>query len=303
MDQLLAMRQFVSVVDTGSFSAAAKLLDVGQPAVSKAIAALEDHLGVKLLVRTTRSHSLTHAGARFYERARRVLDEVDEAERAARDESTALTGRLRISAPPVYASSQIIPRLAEFTDAHPKLSIDFVLDDRLINLVEEGVDVGIRAGEMKDSSLVARRIDTSHRLVVGSPAYIQKHGEPRKPADLAGFRVITYTGFQGPTQWSFRRGKKTSTVLLNSGIRVSAAEALRAAIMAGLGYGVVSSRMMEAELASGQVRQVLKGWTLPPTGVWAIYPAGRRPPAKATAFVDWVAGFGDRQTGGPSGRR
>ncbi|MEM7706640.1 MAG: LysR substrate-binding domain-containing protein [Pseudomonadota bacterium] len=293
MDQLLAMRQFVSVVDAGSFSAAARLLHVGQPAVSKAIAALEDHLGVRLLVRTTRSHSVTHAGERFYERARRVLDEVDEAEKAARDESTALTGRLRVAAPPVYASSQIIPRLAEFTNDHPDLSIDFVLDDRLINLVEEGVDVGIRAGELRDSSLVARRIDTSHRLVVGAPAYLERYGEPQKPAELARFRVITYAGFRGPTQWSFKRGGHTSEVMLDSGIRVSAAEALRAAIIAGLGYGVVSSRMMEAELASGQVRQVLKGWTLPATGVWAIYPAGRRPPAKATAFVEWLAEGGN----------
>ncbi|MEM1089025.1 MAG: LysR substrate-binding domain-containing protein [Pseudomonadota bacterium] len=289
MDQLLAMRQFVSVVDAGSFSAAARLLNVGQPAVSKTIAALEDHLGVRLLVRTTRSHSVTHAGERFYERARRVLDEVDEAEKAARDESTALTGRLRVAAPPVYASSQIIPRLAEFTNDHPDLSIDFVLDDRLINLVEEGVDVGIRAGELRDSSLVARRIDTSHRLVVGAPTYLEQYGEPKLPAELARFRVITYAGFRGPTRWSFKRGGRTSEVLLDSGIRVSAAEALRAAILAGLGYGVVSSRMMEAELASGQVRQVLKGWTLPTTGVWAIYPAGRRPPAKATAFVEWLA--------------
>ncbi|MEM1433921.1 MAG: LysR family transcriptional regulator [Pseudomonadota bacterium] len=297
MDRLLAMRQYVTVVDTGSFSAAARLLNTGQPAVSKAIASLEAYLGVRLLVRTTRAHSLTNAGQRFYERARIVLDEADAAEAAARDASAALTGRLRVSAPPVYASAQIIPRLGTFAAAHPGLSIEFVLDDRQVNLVEEGVDLGIRAGDLVDSTLVARRIDTAHRLVVGSSRFLMQHGQPQSPAALQHYPIISYTGFRHPNRWTFRRGRRATPVTLKGTITVSAAEALRAAVLADLGLAVVSSRMFEAELASGAVAPVLEQWSLPTVDVWAVYPSGRRPPARARAFVDWLAqSMGEQQT-------
>lgn len=290
MDRLQAMRQFVCVVDTGSFSAASKLLRIGQPAVSKAIAGLEDHLGVRLLVRTTRSHALTEAGQRFYERARIVLDEVDEAEAAARDEAAALTGRLRLSAPPVYASLQIIPRLSTFVAAYPGLAIDLVLDDRRIDLIEEGVDLAIRAGDLGDSSLVARRIDTTRRLIVGSHDYLAGRRAPKTPGELADHQVITYTGYSGPAAWTFRKGSSNLSVTVEGTVRVSAAEGLRAAVLAGLGLGMVSERMVAQELADGQLVEVLGDWTLPLTDVWAIFPAGRRPTARARAFVDWFSG-------------
>lgn len=290
MDRLQAMRQFVTVVDAGSFSAAARLLGMGQPAVSKAIATLEDYLGVRLMVRTTRSHSLTEAGQRFYERARVTLDEADAAEAAARDEASALTGRLRVSAPPVYASFQIIPRLAGFLAAHPDLSVDLVLDDRRIDLVEEGVDLAIRTGELGDSTLVARRIDRAKRLIVGSRTYLDSHGEPETPAALQQHQVITYTGFHGPAGWTFRRGTANVSVAVTGRLRVSAAEGLRAALLADLGLAMVSERMIEAELAAGVLRPVLTDWELLPIDVWAIFPTGRRPTARARLFADWLGG-------------
>lgn len=302
MDRLVAMRQFVAVVDAGSFSAASRLLEIGQPAVSKTIAALEARLGVRLLVRTTRSHSLTDAGQRYYARAKIALDEADAAEADARDEAAALVGRLRVSAPPVYASLQIVPRLSAFFAAYPGLQLDLVLDDRRIDLVEEGVDLAIRAGELGDSSLVATRIDSARRLVAGTPDYLARHGVPAAPAELTRHAVVTFTGFQGPTAWTFRRGSARVSVTVEAALRVSAAEGLRAAVKAGLGLGMVSERMVGQELADGALVEVLGDWSLPRVDVWAIYPAGRRPPARARALVAWLtaalhAAHGDAAAG------
>ena len=289
MDRLVAMRQFVTVVDAGSFSAASKLLNIGQPAVSKAVAALEDYLGVRLLIRTTRHHSLTDAGQRFYERARIALDEADAAEAAAKDEDSALTGRLRIAAPPVYASQQIIPRLDAFLASHPDLFVDLVLDDRRIDLIEEGIDLGLRAGELEDSGMVAKRVDVARRMVVASPGYIEKHGEPKTPGELVQHRVITYTRFEGAAAWQFKQGSSSVSVTVDGPLRVSSAEGLRAALFAGFGLGMVSDRMIEREIASGEVVPVLSGWKLPTIDFWAVFPAGRRPTARARLFADWLA--------------
>ena len=289
MDRLQAMRQFVTVVDAGSFSAAAKLLNMGQPAVSKSVATLEDYLGVRLLVRTTRSHSLTEAGQRYFERARITLDEADATEAAARDEGAALTGCLRISAPAAYASLQIIPRLSTFLADHPDLTVDLVLDDRRIDLVEEVIDLAIRAGDMDDSTFVAKRIDTAPRHIIGSSEYLAKYGEPETPAALKNHQLITYTGFQGKAAWSFTRGTSHVSVAITGHLQVSAAEGLRAAILAHMGLGLVSERMVTSELISGLVRPVLTEWILPPIDIWAIFPTGRRPTARARLFSDWLA--------------
>ena len=289
MDRLMAMRQFVTVVDAGSFSAASKLLNIGQPAVSKAVAALEDYLGVRLLIRTTSNHSLTDAGQRYYERARIALDEADAAEAAARDEDSALTGRLRIAAPPVYASQQIIPRLNGFLSDHPDLFVDLVLDDRRIDLVEEGIDLAIRAGDLEDSNMVAKRIDTAQRMIVGAPIYLDRAGTPQAPGELAQHRVVTYTRFEGAAAWQFKRGSSSVSVTVDGPLRVSSAEGLRAAVMAGLGLGMVSDRMFDKELADGRLRAILRDWALPVVDLWAVFPAGRRPTARARLFAEWLA--------------
>jgi len=293
VDRLIAMRQFVTVVDCGSFSAAARLLNLGQPAVSKAMAALEDYLGVQLLVRTTRSHALTEAGQRFYDRARIALDEADAAMAAAREEGMSLTGRLRVSAPPSYASLHIIPRLEGFLAEHPGLSLDLVLDDRRVDLVEEGVDLAIRSGTLGDSSLVARRIDSTPRMIAGAASYLDRHGAPDSPAALSGHRLITFTGFTGPATWTFSQGSSSVSAVVEGTIRVSAAEGLRAALFAGLGLAMVTRRMVEAELASGAIRPVLTDWSLPPSDIWALFPSGRRTSRRARLFADWLAGMFD----------
>jgi DNA-binding transcriptional LysR family regulator len=183
MDRHLAMETFVRVVDTGSFSAAASQMRVGQPAVSKAIAQLEEWLGVRLLLRSTRSLTPTEAGMNFYVRAKRSIEESEEAVLAARGAGAALSGKLRISASVCFGRLHIMRQLDRFLEKHPELEMEMVLDDRPINLVEEGIDVAFRSGSLADSALVAKKIGQARRLVMATPAYFAKHGEPKSPAE------------------------------------------------------------------------------------------------------------------------
>src|SRR5437879_5055192 len=205
MDRLAAMEAFVLVVDTGSFSAAARRLHVGQPAVSKLVAQLEERLGVKLLVRTTRGLTATEAGLNYYERARRLIEEADEAELAARGAGSSLTGKLRVSAAVTFARIHLMPRLPEFLARHPGLELDFVLDDRNVDLVQEGIDVGLRMGRLAVSSLTARRIASVRHVVVGTPAYFARAGEPTAPAQLSAHQAAIYAQKGGGAVWIFRR--------------------------------------------------------------------------------------------------
>lgn len=288
MDRLVAMKQFATVVETGSFSAAARRLNMGQPAVSKAIANLEEYLGVRLLTRTTRAQHLTEAGQRYYERARVVLDEADEAESAAREAATSLAGRLRLAAPPTYAALHILPRLSEFLDTHPDLSIDLILDDRWVDLIEQGVDLAIRLGKPADSSLVARRLGSSQRLLVASSAYLDRMGAPKTPEDLLAHRVVAYSQFEGATAWSLTRGTAAVSIAVQPTLRVSAAEGMRSCILSGLGIGMGSRLMFTPELAAGTVRPVLTEWSMSTLDVWAMFPSGRKSSRRARAFVDWL---------------
>ncbi|MEI6643174.1 MAG: LysR family transcriptional regulator [Novosphingobium sp.] len=288
MDRLVAMRQFATVVETGSFSAAARRLNMGQPAVSKAIANLEEYLGVRLMARTTRAQHLTEAGQRFYERARVVLDEADEAEAAARDSATSLAGQLRLAAPPTYAALHILPRLAEFLDRHPELAVDLILDDRWVDLIEQGVDVAVRLGKPSDSSLIARRLGSSQRLLVATSAYLDQMGEPATPDELPAHRLIAYSQFEGPTAWSFTHGATNTSVAIQPVVRVSAGEGMRSCILAGLGIGMGSRLMFAPELAAGTVRPVLADWELSPVDVWVMFPAGRKSSRRARAFAEWL---------------
>jgi DNA-binding transcriptional LysR family regulator len=287
MDRLHSMEVFVRVVETGSFSAAARDLRIGQPAVSKLVAALEDHLHVRLLVRSTRQLRPTEAGQAFYERARRTLAEADEAETAARGLSKGLDGRLRVSASVTFARLHIVPRIGAFLDAHPNLRVDFVMDDRYIDLMGENVDVALRAGELPDSSLTARKLASCERLVVASPAYLARMGTPSAPNDLLNHTAIIYTHGLVAEEWRFRRANANTSVRIPTRLSFSAAEGVREAVIAGLGLAISSRWMMEPELASGSVVPVLTDWDLPSADLWALYPSGRLPTAKARAFVKW----------------
>ena len=287
MDRLHAMEVFVRVVETGSFTAAARDLGIGQPAVSKLIAALEDRLQVRLLVRSTRHLRPSEAGQAFYERARRTLSEADEADSAARGEGAGLEGRLRICSSVTFARLHVVPRIGEFMEAHPNLSLDLVMDDRYVDLLQENIDVALRAGELSDSSLTARRLATCDRDVVASPAYLARMGTPATPTDLLAHTAIVYTQGLATEEWRFRRGTTDTSVRIPTRLSFSAAEGVREAVIAGLGLAISAQWMMGPELTSGSVVPVLADWKLANADLWALYPSGRLPTAKARTFVNW----------------
>ena len=301
MDRLAAMEVFVLVVDTGSFSAAARRLHVGQPAVSKLVAQLEERLGVKLLVRTTRGLTATEAGLNYYERARRSIEEADEAELAARGAGSSLTGKLRVSAAVTFARIHLMPRLPEFLARHPGLEIDFVLDDRNVDLVQEGIDVGLRMGRLADSSLTARRIASVRHVVVGTPAYFARAGEPTAPAELSAHQAVIYAQKGGGAVWIFRRDGVEISVTLEGRLRVSAAEGVRAAVFAGAGIAIASEWMFAPEIVDGTVKAVLQNWELPHIDLWAVFPAGRTATTKARTFVSFVQEILNPSSSGANG--
>jgi DNA-binding transcriptional LysR family regulator len=282
------MEAFVLVVDTGSFSAAARRLNVGQPAVSKLVAQLEERLGVKLLVRTTRGLTATEAGLNYYERARRSIEEADEAELAARGAAASLTGKLRVAAAVTFARIHLMPHLPELLKRHPDLEIDVVLDDRNVDLIQEGIDVALRMGRLVDSSLTARRIASGPHVVVATPTYFARARVPAAPSDLAAHEAVIYDQGGGGEDWTFRRDSAEIAVTLKGRLRVSAAEGVRAAVLANAGIAITSEWMFAPEIKDGTVKVVLQDWKLPRLDLWAIFPAGRTATIKARIFTQFV---------------
>ncbi len=289
MDRLTLMETYVCTVETGSFSAAARRLDVGQPAVSKAIAQLEERLQARLLLRSTRGLTTTETGQAYYESAKRAIAMVDEADGVARGASTELAGKLRVCAAVTFARLHIIPHIKQFLQRHPALEVEVMLDDRQIDLLEHGIDVALRMGDLGDSSMTARRIVTGRRLAVAAPSYLAEHGRPQIPADLAQHEAVVYLRDSGgATTWSFERDSTELSVTVGGRLRVNAAEGVRAAVCSGVGVAIVSEWMFAPELASGAVEQLLPEWSLPTIDLWAVYPSGRLASAKARAFTTFV---------------
>jgi DNA-binding transcriptional LysR family regulator len=288
MDRHLAMEAFVRVVDTGSFSGAARQMQIGQPAVSKAIVQLEDWLGVRLLLRSTRSLKPTEAGQNYYVRAKRALEESEEAVLAARGAGAGLTGKLRISASVCFGRLHIMRQLSRFLEKHPEVEIEMVLDDRPINLVEEGIDVAFRSGPPGNSSLVARKIGEARRLVMATPGYFEKHGEPKSPEELVAHQTIVYTPDGGGTSWTFRQGSVEKPVVVGGRLTVTAAEGLREAVFAHLGLAITSEWNFAPELEAGIVKPALLDWDLPKLELRAVFPTGRMASAKTKEFVSFV---------------
>ena len=288
MDRLAAMQTFVKVIETGSFSAAARQLRLGQPAVSKTVAQLEERLGLPLLLRSSRRLSATEAGQIFYDHAKVTIAQAEEAELAARGAGAGLTGRLRVSAGVTFARLKIVPKLGSFLARHPKLEIELILDDRNVDLVGEGIDVALRLGVLTDSALAARKIAVVGRRVVGTPAYFARAGVPEMPADLSTHEAVIYSQRGGGSAWTFAKDGAEQSVVLSGRIRSTAVEALREAVLADLGLAVASDAMLGAELDSGAVQEVLADWRRPSIDVWAVFPTGRRASAKARAFASFV---------------
>jgi DNA-binding transcriptional LysR family regulator len=287
MDRLREMEIFVRVVETGSFSAAGRDFNLGQPSVSKTIAALEERLGARLLVRSTRQLSPTEAGTAYYERASRVVAEANEAEAAAQGVGAGIEGRLRISAPVTFGRLHLVPKLGEFFEANPKVRLELVMDDRIVDLVAESIDAALRLGTLTDSALKARKLAQADRVVIASPAYLARKGTPLTPADLLGHYGIVYGQSSGGQEWLFRRGSSEIPISIQPRLTLSAAEGVREAVLAGQGFAIASRWMFAPELANGEVVSVLQEWALPPMELWVIYPSGRLTSSKARSFIDW----------------
>jgi len=288
MDRWQAMETLVHVVEAGSFSAAARRLDVGQPAVSKVIAQLEADLGVQLLLRSHRGLTPTQPGLAYYQGAQRALQAAAEADASARSASLSLCGRLVVSAPVTFARLHVMPHLPQFLQQYPQLQLDIMLDDRNIDLLEGGVDVALRLGALSDSDMTARRIGRSPLVVAATPAYLAAHGEPQHPSELGEHAAILYNRPDSGAPYLFQRDGEQEEVPLRGRMRVSAAEGVRAAVLSHMGLTVASEWMFAPELVSGQVRRVLADWTLPAVDLWAVFSSGRKASAKARAFAAFV---------------
>jgi DNA-binding transcriptional LysR family regulator len=286
MDRLSAMETFVSVIEAGSFSGAATQLRVGQPAVSKTIAQLEDRLGVRLLLRSTHGLTPTEAGRNFYERAKRSIEEVEEAELAARGAAATLSGRLRVCAAVTFARMHVVPRLPIFLAAHPALDIDIVMQDGDKDLVASGIDVALRMTPLRDLTLPARKIATCRRRVMATPTYLAEHGRPESPSELTEHQAVVYEQRLGGPTWVFRKGNVEASATMVAGrLHVSAAEGVREAVLAGMGYAIASEWMFTAEIRAGSVVSVLDDWALPDVELFVVFPTGRQASAKARAFA------------------
>jgi DNA-binding transcriptional LysR family regulator len=241
-----------------------------------------------LLLRTTRRLTPTEAGRNFYERAKRSIEEADAAEFAARGSASTLSGRLHIHATVAFGRLCVLPRLPGFLAQHPALDVDIILDDRKIDLVETGIDVGLRADQLSNSTLTARKIAQCQRRVIGTPSYFDTAGVPQSPADLAAHEVIVYEQPLGGPTWSFRQGAAEVSVKLGGRVRLNSAVGVRGCVLADLGLAVASEWMFAPELEAQSVKAVLTDWSLPPVEAWAIFPAGRQTSAKARTFASFI---------------
>ena len=289
MDRLDMIALFVRVVDSGSFSAVARTLGVGQPAVSKQFAALEAHLGAQLLQRTSRSLTLTEFGRDFYESAVRLLSDVEAAESRVGRGRIAPSGLVRATVAPVFGRLYVVPRLREFFARYPEVAVELVVADRLINLVEEGVDLGVHNGELSDSSLIVRKIAQTRVITVATPAYLAAHGEPATPAELKRHACVIYAPRGAPRVWGFDGRFGPITYQPRGAFRTNDAEQIRAAVLADLGVAHTPSWLFASEIASRAVRLVLTDYEPAKLSISTVRPGGRFLSSKVRVFIDFLA--------------
>jgi DNA-binding transcriptional LysR family regulator len=296
MEPLDAMAVFARVVEAESFSGAARALGLSKSAVSKQIGRLEDRLGLRLLNRTTRRLSLTEAGAAFYQGCQRVVAEAEAAERAVTRLASAPRGRLRVNAPMSFGVRHISPALPEFLGRYPELAVDLTLNDRVVDLVEEGFDVGVRIARLADSSLVARRLAPSRSVLSAAPAYLEARGVPRALDQLEHHACLIYSYQATGEAWRLTGPEGERRLKVSGPLRVNNGDALLAAALGGLGVALLPCFICGDDLRAGRLVRVLPDWEASAdSAVSAVYPAARHLSPKVRAFVDFLAErFGDK---------
>jgi DNA-binding transcriptional LysR family regulator len=294
MDKLAAMEAFIRVVEAGSFTAVARELGSTQSAVSKQVAALEAHLGVQLLSRTTRSTVSTDEGRAYYEQVQRIVADVREAESSLRKGTRAVQGRLRIGASAGFGRFVLFPIIQAFMKKYPSIEVDLQLSDSFVDVVAQGLDVAVRIGELADSSLLAQRMGVTHRSVVASRQLAadlnKKRRLPQKPSDLAKHDCIIYTGLATTSTWVFDavEGKASERVKVNGKLHTNSTEIVRAAVVGGLGIGFTPNWYFNDELKNGEIIRLLPQYSPHPLPINAIYPTSRKHSAKVAAFIQFT---------------
>jgi len=286
-DKLLALRLFVRVARSGSFSAAARELDLSQPSVSRIIAALEEDVGAALVTRTTRAVTLTDIGHDYLTRVEAILSSLEEADHVARG-SRELRGSLRVAMPASFGVREIVPLMPEFLAQHPSLNVSLLMSDQRQDTIKEGADVALRLGDLADSSATARLIGRTRRLIAASPGYLNAMGTPEAPSDLAAHAAIVGPAGTNAGTWSFQKDGQSAAVRINCRLTVSYNEAAVAAAVAGIGIVTTSLWGCRAELASGSLVQLLPDWKMGEVEVHGMFTAGRQPKPSARALVEYL---------------
>lgn len=300
MDKLQAMNTFVRVVEAGSFSAVANESNTTQSAVSKQIASLERELGAKLLTRTTRSLALTEEGARYFEKVRQLVAEVAEAEGALRTSEQELAGWLRVAASVGFGRLKLMPLVQSFLAEHRSVKIDLRLNDGFVDLVEQGIDIAVRIGELADSGLIARRVGTTRRCLLAHRDYLRRLPKgkkaPRAPGDLVHHNCLVYTEVPWRNSWTFTAGPgaiqplgTTCVVRVEGNLQTNSSEVMRAAVLGAMGIGYSPTWLFDQELASGEVQHLLPDWEAAAIPIHLVSPRERKHSAKVKAFAEHVA--------------
>ncbi len=289
MDRFNELKVFISVAETGGFAKAAVRLRSSPPAVTRTVAALEQRVGVQLFNRTKRSVSMTEAGRRFMEHARRILTDLYVAESELAGEGAMPSGHLTITSP-VTMGRMVLPRIVtDFLHTHPDVTANVLLLDRITNLIEEGIDVGLRVGQLPDSSIIARKVGQVRRILVASPAYLSRHGRPKDPTDLKRHSMITFTGLLPNKEWIFGEGKPSRRMTLKPRFEVNDAAAAIAAAEGGGGITIALSYMVASHIRERRLVQVLEPFAPSAVPVQLVYPESRLVAPKVRAFVDYAA--------------
>jgi DNA-binding transcriptional LysR family regulator len=298
VDRIDAMQAFVTVADLRGFAPAARKLGLSPSGVTRLIAALEDRLGARLLQRTTRSVALTDVGSRYLERARRILADVEEAEGSAQDERTRPSGRLVVSAPIGFGRLHVSPLMSEYLKRHPEVSCDLRLSDRMVNLVEDGVDLAVRIGHLADSSLVARHVGEMRRIVVASSTYLRRRGEPDAPEAIASHETIQFGATTTSPDWYFVRDGSEIRIAPTPRFTTNSADAAIQYAERGGGLTRVLAYQAAEAIKGGRLKIVLAKFEQPPLPIHIVYPTSRLLSAKVRTFIDLVTEISDWHFGG-----
>jgi DNA-binding transcriptional LysR family regulator len=291
MDRLQAMEVFVAVVDSGGFAAAARRLDLSAPVVTRAVAELEERLGVRLLTRTTRAVRVTEAGARYAEDCRRILADVGDSESATSGSRRLVKGLLNVTAPAVFGNLHVTPIVADYLRRYPDVDAQCLFVDRVVNLVDEGLDVAVRIGELPGSSLQAIPVGRVRRMLVATPGYLAAHGRPSHPNELPEHVLIQPTGVSPYPEWRFAHGGRPVVQRIRPRLRTTTNDAARSAALTGLGIARLVSYQVADDLASGALEPLLTDFETPPLPVHVLHREGRHMTQKVRAFVDLAVGM------------